>query len=150
MKKSLSLAPVCFFISSASFASLSTIPTEFTVRCGIAEDLASLKISPSLDQVFVCNPGRPHNPDSYGSTISGEGKVAVSIGSNIFSQTILYSFGMHDQARYQISDESCENVSAITLIVNDSKSGVEYGLDIRGDDVTIYQAGNEICKGKKK
>ncbi len=150
MKKYLLLAPICFFISSVSSASLSTIPTEFTVRCGIAEDLAGLKISKSLDQVFVCKPGRPQNPNSYGSTVSGEGKVAVSIGSNVFSETILYSLGMPDQARYQISDESCENLNAITLIVNDTKSGIEYGLDIRGDDVTIYQAGNEICKGKKK
>lgn len=150
MKKLLLLVPALFSISTLSSASLLTIPTEFNVRCGIAEDFASLKIFTSLDQVFVCKSGRPQNPNSYGSTISGEGKVAVSIGTNVFSETKLYSLGMPDQAKYQISDETCENVNSITLIINDSKSGIEYGLDIHRDDITIYQNGNEICKGKKK
>jgi hypothetical protein len=150
MKKFLLLVPSLLFISTLSSASLLTIPTEFTVRCGIAEDSASLKIATSLDQVFVCKSGRPQNPNFYGSTISGEEKVAVSIGTNIFSETTLYSFGIPEQAKYQLSNESCENVNSITLIINDSKSGIEYGLDIHQDDITIYQNGNEICKGKKK
>jgi hypothetical protein len=150
MKRYFLLVPILFFISNLSFASLMDIPTEFVVRCGIAEDLVGLKISTSLDNIFVCKPGRPNNPNSYGSTISGEEKVAVSIGANVFSDTTLYSFGMPGQPKYQISEDLCENLNSITLIINDSKSGIEYGLYIRKDDIAIYQNGNEICKGKKK
>lgn len=143
MKVYLLLVPFSFFIFSVSSASLATIPTEFVVRCGVTEGLSTLKLSKRLDSVFTCKRGRPPY-DTTGSTISGQGILAVTIGSNVFSEARL------DGEFF--SEDSCENVKNIQLVVRDSEIGVYYYLVIRGDDIKMYQDGHSslVCVGQKK
>jgi hypothetical protein len=127
--KSLALALIAF-VSFSAQAALEDIPMEMKVRCGVAQDAVTLRLSARPESVITCT------EEATGARLKQTGDLAVTVGNIRYEAKVLIA---------NVSS-TCAKIANIELFLKDTLA--DYSLVLATKGATIRMGSSPNCQGR--